>query len=207
MTKPAWLDSGIEYLYELDISGIKEVFQILEGNSYRGWIVQQILKLSGKDYSTKFVCIDCDTILLNPHLFFLKEKTILRLAYEYSPIYKPFEKLLDINVFSQLSFVCHMMPFDSKLVQGLIGLIEEQFKKKWFIALAEYTEMRGMVISEWDLYARYLIKNNHPYKLSPWRNLTVPYSPDMSLDSLISTYGRRRLSISIHQSGGMLVIK
>jgi hypothetical protein len=205
--RPDWLDPSSQYIYENNIPGIIKAKQILNNNSYRGWIIQQLLKLSGIHYSERFVCIDCDTILVRPHLFYCFGETVLRLAYEYSPIYRPFERILGVSALKHLSFTCHMMPFQGPILKKLLELIELKTGHSWCEGVSKYAEMYGMVISEWDLYARYLIQNKHPYRLAPWVNQTVSYEPNMSLEDLLLRFGRTRLSISFHQSAGPLVLK
>jgi len=205
--RPSWLESDIDYIYEMEIEGIERVSKILHSCSYRGWIIQQILKYSGISYSNRFVSIDCDTVLLRPHLFYYGEKTVLRLAYEYSPIYRPFEKKLEISALNHLSFVCHMMPFHRTILQKLLKQIELKTDFVWYEGIAHYAETRGMVISEWDLYAKFLIHNQSPFTLRPWKNQTVTYDENISLENLISQYGRARLSVSLHRPGGPLVLK
>ncbi len=205
---PDWLAGNIKYICEDDISGVAEVKSILKGESYCGWIVQQILKLSGAFYSEKFVAFDCDTVLLQPHLFFYENKTVLRLSYEHSPIYRAFERGLGINALRAFSFVCHMMPFRKDILLRLIALIEERSSGRWYVYIANYAKNHGMKFSEWDLYARFLIQNKYDFVLRPWVNQTIVQPQgEVTLCQLVNRHSHLRLSVSIHKSGCDLVLK
>ena len=205
--RPQWLPSEIEYIYEGSIQGVEEVSRFLDGEIYRGWILQQLLKYSGAFYSHRFVVIDCDTVLLKPHLYFSEKGTVLRLAYEHSPQYRDLEKSLDINACRWASFVCHMMPFEGDVLHELFRSIEANSGMDWRNYFAFFSKKRGMVMSEWDLYARFLIQERHPYQFRPWINQSLEVEGELSLESLIEKFSRRRNSVSLHRSERPLVIK
>lgn len=205
---PNWIDGNITYLCEDNVSGISRVKEILKGEVYSGWIVQQILKLSGAYYSDNFVVFDCDTVLLQPHLFFSKNKTVLRLSYEHSPIYRPFEKSLGINAYKAFSFVCHMMPFRKEVLLQIFSLIEKINSVTWYECIANYAKSHGMKFSEWDLYARFLIQNKYEVTFRPWVNQTISEPiGGLTLSKLVNQYSHLRRSVSIHKSGCELVLK
>ncbi len=206
-SRPQWLPSEVEYVYEGSVPGIEEVSRLLEGESYRGWILQQILKYSGAFYSRRFVVIDCDTVLLRPHLFFSEKGTVLRLAYEHSPQYQALEKSLDINACRWASFVCHMMAFEGDVLHEMFRSIEAKSGMDWRNYFASFAKEGGMVMSEWDLYARYLIQNGHSYQFRPWINQSLEVEGELSLESLIASFSQRRNSVSLHRSERPLVLK
>ena len=206
-SRPPWLPLDVEYVFEGSIPGIEEVSSLLEGESYRGWILQQILKFSGAFFSRKFVVIDCDTVLLKPHLFFSNEGTVLRLAYEHSPHYRALEKSLDIFACPWASFVCHMMAFDGDVLHDMFGAIEAKSGTDWRTYFASFAKERGMVMSEWDLYARFLIQNGHPYILRPWINQSLEIGGQLSLETLIQKFSKHRNSVSLHRSDRPMVVK
>ncbi len=205
--RPAWLSEKVIYICECDIPGIDQVMLRLKGESYQGWIVQQILKFSGAYYSNRFLVVDCDTVLLRPHLFFDHNKTVLRFSYEHSPHYAALEKALDVNGGRWFSYVCHMMPFQSAIVKKLLESIERKSGVSWQVYLADVTKAHGMVLSEWDLYARFLIQEGNPYTYRPWINQSLSCGSDMTLDLLIEEFGCARNSVSLHVSGTNMIIK
>jgi len=205
--RPDWLPQDVEYIHEESIPGITEVLHMLSGESYRGWILQQVLKYSGALYSRRFIVIDCDTVLLRPHLFFHDQGTVLRLSYEHSPQYRAIEDSLGIHAGNWFSFVCHMMPFERDILLELFGLIEKTSGMDWQAYFASYAKKRGMVISEWYLYARFLLQQRYPYVFRPWINQSIEIDNETTVESLIDRFGQYRNSVSIHCSERPLVLK
>ena len=201
-TRPDWLDPEIVYINEDAIPNILNLKTALKGKTYGGWILQQILKYSGAYYSERFVVIDCDTILVRPHLFFQEDFIILRRSYEYSPHYKLLEKKLNIGAAQYFSFVTHMMPFKSTILLELFDWIESSTGEVWYDFIVNFTKVHGMVFSEWDLYARFLIMKEFKYKFRPWINQSIILNKEFSLDDLIDGYQRKRNSVSLHISAG-----
>ncbi len=198
--RPKWLPLEFKYLFEDDLPLIKEVKKILENESYKGWIVQQILKFSGVYYSKRFLVIDCDTILLKSHLFFNKEATVIRPSYEQSPQYRLFEKSLKINCRELISFTAHMMPYRKPILLKLLKIIEDNYKVKWQIAIAKFALQHGMVINEQDLYARFLMMTGFDYEFSPWLNKTVQLRKKQKYSEIRKNFAATRNSVSLHNN-------
>lgn len=205
--RPTWLPSDVEYVFEGDVPGVQDVSGILKGEPYRGWILQQILKYSGAFFSRRYIVLDCDTVLLRPHLYFSERGTVLRLAYEHTPHYRALEKTLGINASSWASFVCHMMPFDREVLLSMFQHIESRTGMDWRLYFASYAKQHGMVMSEWDLYARFLIQGGYPHHFRPWINQSAELAHLMDLDSLIAAFGDKRNNVSLHWSDRPLVLK
>ena len=204
---PNWLPKNIKYIYEDDVVGVKAAKILLGSLPYKGWVLQQILKLSADQFSKKFVVLDCDTVLLKPHLFFDSETTVLRLAYEYSPHYRAFEKSLGISSFGLFSYTCHMMPYKSEVLNLLKGQIENLTGMDWIEYFCKFAIDHGMVVNEQDLYAKFLISENFPVIYRPWFNKTVPTHLGVSYETLKESFSRRN-SVSLHNNEDrQLVIK
>ena len=205
--RPNWLPKTIKYIYENDISGVKEAKILLKTLPYKGWILQQILKLSADQFSKKFIVLDCDTVLLKPHLFFDSEATVLRLAYEYSPHYRLFEKSLGISSIGFFSYTCHMMPYQSEVLSLLKIRIDNLTGMNWIEYFCKFAIDHGMAINEQDLYAKFLITEKFPVIYRPWFNKTVPIQPGISYQTLKRSFPRRN-SVSLHNNKDrQLVIK
>jgi hypothetical protein len=172
---------------------------VLKGVPFKGWVLQQVLKYSAVEYSDRFVAIDCDTVLIKPHLFFTDGGTMLRLAYEYSPHYRPFEKSLNANGGRLFSFTCHMMPYKSVLLRGLMVRIEEITGQNWVNYICDYAKQYGMVVNEQDLYARYVLQTNEMVQFRPWLNKTVALSEIDAINNLSVTFYDRN-SVSFHNN-------
>lgn len=199
VARPNWVPEGISYLYEGEFPVTAEALDILKDVRYKGWILQQLLKYSGVCYSERFVTIDCDTVLLRPHLFFTEGGTVLRLSYEHAPHYRLFEKTLNINGGRLFSFTCHMMPFKSELLHALISKIEKITDQSWVSYICCYAKQNGMVVSEYNLYARYILDSKEPITYRPWLNKTVALSELNTIDNLKITFPDRS-SASFHNS-------
>ena len=197
--RPEWISHEINYIFEGELLSTSVALEILQDIPYKGWILQQILKYSAVEYSERFVIIDCDTVLLKPHLFFTNLGTVLRLSYEHSPHYRKFEQSLNINGGKYFSFTCHMMPYKSDLLRELLDSIEEITGQNWVEYLCQYARKNGMVINEQDLYARYIIQSNEEVIFLPWLNKTVEISKIDSLNNLINM-NMKRNSVSFHNN-------
>jgi hypothetical protein len=196
---PNWLSRDIIYIYELDIPGIHDIYRSLKNLTYRGWILQQLLKYSGYIYSDRFVVIDCDTILLKPHLFFTNEgNPILRISYEYSPFYLKVEKAIGINLKSWFSYTAHMMPYESKHINNLIKQIEKTTKSNWLSFFANFSVVNGMLMNEQEIYAKFLLANKIKVQFRPWYNKTAKLFKGDSIKRLIYE-NKTRNSISFHK--------
>lgn len=198
---PDWLPVDYVHFNEGELPGVADVNAILEGCAHRGWILQQILKYSGAHYSESFVVVDCDTVLLKPHLFFHGEETILRLAYEHSPHYRGVESALGIHANRLLSYTCHMMPFRGDVLRRLFSQITDLTGEPWYRFLALFARDQGMAIGEWDLYARFLVQAGYPHAHHPWLNKTIPFDPEATIGTLIKSHGKTRNSVSMHRNG------
>lgn len=197
--RPHWLPSIVSYIYEGDLPVTQVAMELLEDVPFKGWILQQLLKYSGFRYSDRFVTVDCDTVLLKPHLFFTESGTVLRLAYEYSPHYRLFEKELNINGGRLFSFTCHMMPYKSDLIKRLLSKIEAVTGQNWATYVCNYAKQNGMTINEQDLYARYILESDEKISFRPWLNKTVEISEIRNIDSLRVSFNSRN-SVSFHNN-------
>jgi hypothetical protein len=198
---PTWLPKEVRYIDENTVKYVSEVKDILKGKPWGGWVLQQILKYSGTMWSDRFVAIDCDTLLLRPHIFFENNKTLLRLSYEHSPHYRDFQKILNVKG-GIMSYTCHMMPFKADILNKLLNNISKIDNTPWQLFIANYSKSKGMIFAEWDLYARFLIQNQYKYKYHPWLNRSIECEilESTTLKDLIDKYGGTRNSISIHNN-------
>jgi len=199
LNRPAWLPGGVSYVFEGELPATAAALDVLKGVRYKGWVLQQVLKYSAIEYSERFVIIDCDTVLLKPHLFFTDGGTVLRFAYEYSPHYRQFEKCLSVNGGVFFSFTCHMMPYKAERLGALISRIEEISGQNWVTYICNYAKQNGMVVNEQDLYARYILETNEKILFRPWLNKTVVFSEIDVIENLRLTFADRN-SVSFHNN-------
>ena len=197
--KPSTLPANSDYIYEQALPPYEIVKKSSVNESKKGWILQQLLKLYGHNLSARYVAIDCDTVLIKPHLFFTEDKTVLRLAYESPYVYAGIEKMLGISAFRHLSFVCHMMPFKADVMNDLVCHIQSRMNQHWLSALVDLAKSNNGLMSEYNIYARFmLMKDSRSATWRPWLNKTcVTADCSMHLSDISKKY-RFRNSISMH---------
>jgi len=199
INKPDWVPQYVTYIYEGLLPVTSVAAALLHRVPYKGWVLQQLLKYSGASYSELFVVIDCDTVLLKPHLFFTDEGTVFRLSYEHSPHYKMFEKSLSIVGGRIFSFTCHMMPYNSNILRELARRIEIISGQHWDEYICTFAERFGMCVNEQDLYARFAIQFGENYDFQPWLNKTLDHRHLSPINELAASFPRRN-SISFHNN-------
>ncbi len=129
------------------------------------WIYQQFLKLySAKvipELTNSYVVVDSDTIFLRD-VFFDPTKFYYCKAKEYhKPYLEPIKKLFNIEETIGFSAISHHMIFNKKKLNEMISVVEKRYDSESFfdcvLNILDYNEASCM--SEWDLYANYMIIN------------------------------------------------
>lgn len=134
--------------------------------TYRsGWIYQQFLKLlSAKvipQLTNSYLVVDADTVFLRP-VYFDPDKFYYCKASEYHvPYLTTIKKLLGVEETIGFSTISHHMIFNKNIMNEMIQSIEKNFNSNslfdCIMSVIDYNELSS--ISEWDLYANYIIKN------------------------------------------------
>lgn len=123
----------------LGVNG-EEVRRLLapHGYTYWGWIFQQLLKL-GADAISKsehILIVDADTMLLRPKIFKLGNTLFQQFSHERNPLYlRSYRDLLDLEANSKLSYVCHYMFAEAKILQAFRRRIETVTGMNWVEAI------------------------------------------------------------------------
>jgi len=185
----------LKFVNEESVFGYKPAainFTIYTGLDRSGWILQQLIKLSGRIGSCRyFLTIDADHVLLKPHAFFSTDgKMIFYQSEEFNlPYYKNIKKLLGFFPVSRLSYVSHKMIFDKEKLKALHRLLEKRAGDKfsWDKVITnslDANEISGF--SEFELYGNYL-----PAEVKqrvPWKDKAIPTNEIRGLDSLRKLY-------------------
>ncbi|RXT13991.1 DUF6492 family protein [Ammoniphilus sp. CFH 90114] len=138
-----------------------------------GWILQQLIKLSGDTLSkqTHYLTIDADTLLIRPHIFLEDNKTIFYYGSQkqkyLEEYYRTINKLLGGNVVPPISqsFITHYMCFERSKVAELKKTIESHTKKYWYNAVIESINKRKLItFSEFETYGVF-VSQNYPGQL------------------------------------------
>jgi hypothetical protein len=129
------------------------------------WVYQQFIKLySAKvisELTDSYVVVDSDTIFLRD-ISFDPEKFYYCKAEEYhKPYLEPIKKLFNIEETIGFSAISHHMIFHKEKLNEMIQKVMDRFESKSFfdtvLSVLDYAEASCM--SEWDLYANYMILN------------------------------------------------
>jgi hypothetical protein len=109
-----------------------------------------------------YVVVDSDTLFLKD-IKFSEDKFYYCVADEYHlPYLKTIKKLLGVEETIGFSTISHHMLFHKRFLNEMIENIEKRFEMSIFdciLSSIDYNELSS--ISEWDLYANYMIIN-HP---------------------------------------------
>lgn len=129
------------------------------------WIYQQFIKLfSAKaipELTDSYVIVDSDTIFLRDVPFDPDKFYYCRAEEYHKPYLEPIKKLFGIEQTIGFSTICHHMIFNKeKLNEMMEGVMKKYESDSFFdtvLSILDYTE--GSCMSEWDLYANYMILN------------------------------------------------
>ena len=173
----------------------------VKGKNRSGWLFQQLIKLHVDQISSSryFFIIDSDTILTKPKTLVSNKKVVLDISDEYhTPYFKAIEMLTGINRAFPVSFVTHMMLFESKKLKTLRLEVENHTQKPFIESILEIIDNNEMsCFSEFELYGS-LITHYYPdhYYLKYWLNNTQNLTKTLKteIESINSEYN----SISFH---------
>ena len=150
----------------------------LNFNYRKGWIRQQLLKLTACSYldGENFLVIDADTVFARELSFFEGSKQILWTADDLVEDYHPFtQEMIGVVRRHPYSFVTHCMLFQRPLLLELQRIIEERFNMNWVDAILKSIRTGTSAgMSEYELYAHFILKY-HPdaFVTKYWYNKKV----------------------------------
>lgn len=129
------------------------------------WIYQQFIKLfSAKaipELTDSYVIVDSDTIFLRDVPFDPDKFYYCRAEEYHKPYLEPIKKLFGIEQTIGFSTICHHMIFNKEKLNEMMERVMEKYESDSFfdtvLSILDYTE--GSCMSEWDLYANYMILN------------------------------------------------
>lgn len=151
------------------------------------WVYQQFLKLYAfkviPELTKSYVLVDSDTIFLRD-IQFDPEKFYFCKAQEYHlPYIEPIKQLLGVHETIGFSTICHHMIFNKEKMKQMHSFIENRFNANSLfeavLSILDYTE--GSCMSEWDIYANYILLNHHEFadhRQLMWDN--IPFIPVQS---------------------------
>lgn len=176
-----WVDEGKV------LSGIEKPSQISlpeQAAGLESWVFQQLIKLAADNFveSECFLILDSDTLLLAPRVFKSKDELWLDYSHERNLLYlKGYEALLGSRAGSLVSFVCHHMFGEKKILGELKSAIESKTGQDWSQAILNlvssevWTEKEKLIrpfnfFSEYETYGNYCKNHYRRVKVRYFRN-------------------------------------
>ncbi|WP_449599887.1 DUF6492 family protein [Paenibacillus sp. Marseille-Q9583] len=172
-----------------------------------GWLFQQLLKLNGDklckaDY---FLVIDADTVLIAPHRFREKGKTIFYSRNWSQPQYfTTYRKLMGKKAASASSFVTHYMLFERSQLTQMKREIEAKHQKPWYSAIIHsMNRTKQFAFSEFETYGNYLYsKDRGGMKIQKARNKGLHMNAGQLSKQKLDELAEKYRSLSFHKRKG-----
>lgn len=168
-----------------------------------GWILQQFLKLGADSFveQENYLIIDADTVLLRPQVFINKAgQHLINVHWDHTEKHKRFNNTaLGISQQYVLDFVPHHMMFNKTFLGALKQELSTRHGGTWWEALERLAKDDPGGISEYDLYATYVL-THHPAQghLVANANITLHRDHVNALPNVIGAYAGNHKSLSMH---------
>lgn len=197
-------DEGLVFIDEVTVLGFGKSYinYKVDGQDRSGWLFQQLLKLSGENFTEmeNYLVIDSDTIFVNENCFIDSGKYIFYENEEWhKPYFKNFQKLFGYKAPAKLSFTSHMMIFNHQLLKKMKKVLETNYDKTWYdVYISTSDPNEQSCISDYDTYANWVL-HNFPEKTvtAPFYNKSVSRNFLNSYEELVQEYSNYK-SISFH---------
>ncbi len=174
---------------------------------WSGWVLQQLLKLSGDKICTQehFLVIDADTVLIRPHIFSQNQKTIFFCRnWSHQEYFRTYQRLLGKEASSRPSFVTHYMLLQKSKLSHLKKAIQLRHKTSWYSAIIKsINKSRPFGFSEFETYGNF-VRSHYPGQYILRRSLNKAIRGnawDISGDD-VKQLSKRYRSISFHKRRG-----
>lgn len=170
-----------------------------------GWLYQQLLKLSGNTICTRkhYLVIDADTVLIRPHRFLKRGKTVFYCRnWSQGEYFNMYRRLLGRKASASPSFVAHYMLFDRSKVARLKKTIEARHGLPWYRAIIRLTnKAKQFGFSEYETYGNFF-RSQYPGRMirKPTLNKSLSGSAAAVVSSpKIERLARKYRSLSFHK--------
>jgi len=169
----------------------------------RGWIFQQLIKLSADTISNNehiLIC-DADTVFIRPHCFKKNNKQIL---YCHSGVHNSYKTLLEdalnIKLHPIISYIANFILFDRHILAELKNKIEILNDSDWITAILKLLDdSEKAKLSEFELYGNYCwSKYSAKFIRLYWFNLALSRVNLTDYSILRERYSKKYKSISFH---------
>lgn len=168
-----------------------------------GWLYQQLLKLNGDTICSRdFLVADADTVLIRPHRFRAKGKTVFYFRGWSQPEYfNTYRKLLGRQRSAPRSLVTHYMLFERAKLRQLKRTIEAKHGMPWFRAIIRSIDRtKQFGFSEFETYGNFVYSNDQGgCRLISARNKSLIADPRRLSTAKTTKLAKTYRSISFHQ--------
>ncbi|MFY0545837.1 DUF6492 family protein [Brevibacillus sp. H7] len=171
---------------------------------WSGWILQQLLKLSGDRFCSQnfFLVLDADTVLIRPHIFRLNQKTVFYCRnWSHHQYFRTYQKLLGRKAASRPSFVNHYMLFEKSKLSQLKRAIQARHKTSWHSAILKcINRSKLFAFSEFETYGNF-VRSKYPGRFILRRSLNKMIRGDARnlSGSTVKRLTKKYRSISFHK--------
>jgi hypothetical protein len=198
-------DCDVRYLCEDDVlpATVNEPRLTSDGQlRVRGWLRQQLLKLTAFDYidAENILVYDADTYLVRDLSFFNGDRQILFLSDEYTKRYDHMiARILGPITRHPRSFVAHFMLLQRDVMKRLHRKALANCGMELIDTILSELDIASYQLSEFEIYGNYM-HTFEPDRLVTryWYNQKVATDRQFSLEELRSRY-RHMNSVSAHE--------
>ena len=178
-------------------------FYTVDNVDRRGWLFQQLLKLSGEKFveMENYLIIDADTMLINPHSFIEAGTYVFFQNEEWNePYFKNFKKIFGYPAPTRLSYTSHMMIFNTKKLALMKKEIEKKHRISWDkVYVSTTAEQEFSCISDYDTYANWVLHNfPHEVKNRVFYNKGLSRKYLAPIEILKNKWSKKYNSLSFH---------
>lgn len=175
----------------------------VSGTSRSGWMYQQLLKLSGENFTElkDYIVIDSDTIFVRANSFYEDGKYQFFANEEWhKPYFNSFHYLFGHKAPTNLSLTSHMMIFNHDYLREMKKELESKHGKKWFDAYISTSQSGEFsCVSDYETYANWLLVH-YPEKcqIVPFYNKSVSRKKLGAYEDIVDEYSNHLKSVSFH---------
>ena len=169
-----------------------------------GWLFQQLLKLNGATLGSSnfFLAIDADTVMIRPHVFRTRNKTVFYTRnWSRNEYFTTYRKLLGKKRSTSTSFVTHYMLFEKSRLVEMKRVIEAKHHRRWYSAIIRSMDKtKQFAFSEFETYANY-VYSTHPEGLILKKSLNkgLNMSVTQASETRVNRLSKQYRSISFHK--------
>lgn len=162
--KDACEDLSCEFVDELALMGFSKHCLVQVDRERRGWVYQQLIKLSSDKLveTDDFLVCDSDHVLLKPHRFVDGDKYIFYTTEEYhKPYFDTIKKILgdEFSKIMECSFISDKMVFNKEILKKMKKEIEVHCGNNWIKSIISACKPGVFsCFSEFETYGTYIRK-------------------------------------------------